>query len=508
MESSLLRRRLTPHCGEIMAAVLLIQPPLDVLSYFMQHYGSTAITTALRMAMLVAVTLLGFAISRRRKAYIACFAVIGAFWLLHALNCLRLGYSDPMGDIAEYFKLIQFPLWTLAFITMLQNRECLDMRAAGLLAANLLTVLLVILISYAVGMPGYTYVIPSRDVQVGVLGWFAIPNSQSAIVSILVLGTLLWAYCQERLWLFCSVCLPGFGLLYLTGTRLAYYSAIIMALGLIVLALISGGRGRLYCIPLVVMIALFIGFKDVSIMEYRQSLSQDSFDLYQKPTDEIMGNDKDYEYSGGDVPPEILDKITRVYEDVYSLQSFAQKPLLGDLLDRFGTDRVMKSYNYTTKASVLYDVRVKKVKVTSLLWGEGDLLTRLLGFEASSVHLNGTNYDPENDFPALLFYCGYLGCGLYVCFAGYFLAAAAWHCIKNLRQLREVLTVPLGSWSMIMVLGLGAAQFSGQVLRKPSVTVYISLAAAQLYLLIHTSTKLHARFERRSGLTIKQRPVK
>ena len=197
-----------------------------------------------------------------------------------------------------------------------------------------------------------------------------------------------------------------------------------------------------------------------------------------------------------------------MYEDVYSRQSFAQKPLLGDLLDRFGTDRVMKSYNYTTKASVLYDVRVKKLNVTSLLWEEGDFLTRLLGFEASSVHLNGTNYDPENDFPALLFYCGYLGCGLYVCFAGYFLAAAAWHCIKNLHQLPEVLTVPLGAWSMIMVLGLGAAQFSGQVLRKPSVTVYISLAAAQLYLLIHTSTKLHARFERRRGLTIKQRPVK
>ncbi len=504
MESSILRRR----SGEAMAAILLIQPPLDVLSYFMQHYGSTAITTALRMAMLVAVTLLGFAMSRRKRAYAVCFGVIGAFWLLHALNCLRIGYKDPMGDIAEYFKLIQFPLWTLSFITLLESREGLDMRAAGLMAANLSTVLLVILISYAAGMPAYTYAIPSRDVQVGVLGWFAIPNSQSAIVSMLVLGTLLWAYRSERLWLFPIACIPGFGLLYFTGTRLAYFSAIIMALGFCVLLLIEGGRRRLLCIPLILVTALFIGFKDLSIMEYRQSLSRDSFGLYQEPTDEIMGDDKGYEYEGGEVPPEILEKITRVYEEIYSGRSFADKPLLGDLLDRFGTERVVKSYDYETKASVLYDVRVKKLKVTSLLWEEGDALTRLLGFEASSVHLNGTNYDPENDFPALLFYCGYLGFGLYVCFAGYFILSAAWRCIRNIRRLPEVLTVPMGVWAMMMVLGLGAAQFSGQVLRKPSVTVYISLAAAELYLLLHAGTKLRARVERRRGLTIKERPVK
>lgn len=508
MESTQLRTRLTLRSGEALAAILLVQPLLDVLSYFMQLCGSTAVTTALRMAMLVAVSLLGFAISERKRAYIVCYSVAAAFWLLHALNCLRLGYADPVGDAAEYFKLIQFPLWTLSFITLMNCREGLDLRAAGLMAANLGTVLLVILVSYAVGMPAYTYSIPARDVEVGLLGWFAIPNSQSAIVSMLVLGALLWAYSSERLWLFAGVCVPGFGLLYFTGTRLAYYSAIIMALGFGVLALIAGGRMRLCCIPLILAVALFIGFKDMSIMEYRQSLSQDSFNIYQEPTDEIMGDDKDYVYAGGEVPPEILEKITRVYEEIYSQQSFADKPLLGDLLERFGTRRVMESYKYTTKASVLYDARVKKLKLTSMLWEDGDLLSRLLGFEASSVVLNDTNYDPENDFPALLYYCGYLGCGLYVCFAGYFLLGAAWRCLKNLRRLREALTVPLGAWAMMMVLGLGAAQFSGQVLRKPSVTVYISLAAAGLYVLLHGSPKLRARYERRSGLTIKQSPVK
>lgn len=510
MKTSNLQEGLAPRAGELLAAILLIQPLLDVLSYFMQQFGSTAFTTALRMALLVAVSLLGFGLSGRKKPYLICFGAIGGFWLLHSLNCLRLGYADPVGDAAEYCKLIQFPLWTLSFVTLLQCREDIETRAAGLLAVNLGTVLLVIALSYAAGMPAYTYDIPSRDVKIGLLGWFAIPNTQSAIVSMLVIGALLWAYSTGRLWVFCVACVPGFGLLYFTGTRLAYYSALIMALGFFVLVLIPGGRMRLCCVPLLIAIALFIGFKGASIMEYRQTLTADSFRVYQEPADEIMGEDRDYEYQGGEVPPEIKEKIAMVYEDVYGGLSFAGTPLLGDLLDRFGVQRVMEAYGYTTKASTLYSARPKKLTVASLVMEEQDFVTRLLGLEASSVVLNGTNYDPENDFPALICYYGYLGTGLYVCFAGYFILAAARSFLKGLRSPERAWLVGLGAWTMMLVLGLGSAQFSGQVLRKPSATVYMSLAAAQLYLLVnapaHGKPRVH--FERRAGLTIKQSPVK
>ena len=38
-----LKTRLTAYTGEFMAALLLIQPLLDVLSYFMQEHGSTVV---------------------------------------------------------------------------------------------------------------------------------------------------------------------------------------------------------------------------------------------------------------------------------------------------------------------------------------------------------------------------------------------------------------------------------------------------------------------------------
>lgn len=82
--------------------------------------------------------------------------------MLHMLSCLRLGYQDPVGDAAEYLKLVQFPLWTLSFVTFFRQRRNLDYRVAGLLAVNVGLILLVIALSYAVGQPVYTYDYPER----------------------------------------------------------------------------------------------------------------------------------------------------------------------------------------------------------------------------------------------------------------------------------------------------------------------------------------------------------
>lgn len=506
MDISSLRDKLTRRSGGFLFAVLVLQPLMDVLSFFAAANGSTVLAGALRTVMLFTVCLYGLCVSDKKRVYLIFYGIIGGFWILHMLNCFRLGYLEPVRDCGEYLKLVQFPLWTLAFINLLQHSDGLS--CDTLLTGNFGIVLAVIVLSFATGTPAYTYDIPSRGVKVGLLGWFSTPNTQSAIVSMLVIAALLWAYSSSRFWLFCATCVPGFGLLYFTGTRLTYYSAIIIALGFCVLVFIPGGKMRLCCVPLLVVIALFIGFKGSSIMEYRQTLTADSFRIYQEPTDEIMGDDKDYEYEGGEIPPEIREKITRVYEDVYGGLSFAGTPLLGDLLDRFGTEQVMAAYNYSTKASDLYSVRPKKLTVVSLLMEEQDPITRALGLEASSVFINGTSYDPENDFPALLFYYGYLGTALYVCFAGYFILTAAWSFLKGLRSPDRARLVSLGAWAMVLVLGLGAAQFSGQVLRKPSATVYISLAAAEIYMLTHNNPRLRARYERRQGLTIKQSPVK
>lgn len=501
MDTAKLKSKLSNNTGELAAALLIVQPLLDVLSYFMRQLGSTTVTTALRTALLFAVGLLGFWLSRRKKAYFIFFGVAGGFWLLHALNCLRLGYMDPVGDLAEYLKLVQFPLWTLCFLTFLREKPSLDLQAAGLLAANFAIILLVIALSFLTGRPEYTY----ANIQVGILGWFAVPTAQSAIVTMLSIGLLLWAFRTERLWIFSCGALVGFGLLYLTATRLTYYSAIIIAAGFLALILISG-RQRLCCIPLCVALVLLVLAMNHSPMTLRRSIASESYEVYQAQTDRIMGSDKDFVYSGEPLEPALEQKLRRVYEEVYTQRDAAGQPLLGDLLERFGTERVMEAYNYSTQAKTLYHTRTKKLTVLRLTWDAQDMLTKILGFEYGNSVINGNTYDAENDFPALLCYYGWLGAGLYCCFAGGIVLLALAGALKNLRHLRQYATPELIAYSMMFALGFGAAQFSGNVMRRPSVTVYLSLAAAQIFYAAcgESQGKLFARYERRPAVTMKK----
>lgn len=478
MAEHTIKGRLSFFSGEFMAAVLLIQPLLDVLSFFVQDSGFTAVTTALRMVMLAAVSLYGFAVSDRRQLYAACYAVVGGFWLLHMLNCWRTGYVQPVGDTAEYLKLVQFPLWTLAFVTFLQKQEGLDYQMLSVLVVNFAVILLVIGLSFLFGPRVYTYSYPERNVQIGFLGWFAVPNAQSAILCLLAAAVLLWGLRTERLWVFCLCSVVSMGLLYFTGTRLTYYSAILLAAAFFVLILLCR-KPYLYCVPLLVLLVALIACKGVSPMEQRQAVTATSATVYQEKIDAIMGEDKDFVHQPGEeIPPAVLEKIERVYQDIYGQKGVYHEPLLEDLLERFGLERVMEEMDYTISPQVLNNSRSRKLTAMHMVWEEQDFLTRLLGMEYDKSRVGERNYDPENDFPALLYKVGYLGTALYCCFV---LGILLYGAMAFFRRFPTLFTAEFATAVIMFVLMLGSAQFSGQVLRRPNITVYGSLSAAIIY---------------------------
>lgn len=476
-----LERQKTPfRAGEVMAALLLVQPLLDVLSYFMQEAGTTAFTTALRMVLLAAVSLYGFVITDRKKPVLALYAVALAFWVIHMIGCFRQGYQDPVGDAAEYLKLLQFPLWTAAFSAMLRQGQDLDRRAVACLVGDFLLILFIIALSFGLGMPVYTYDYPDRGIQLGILGWFGVANAQSAIVLVLGAPLLLWGYRSGKLWVFTLCAAGGFSLLYFTGTRLTYFGAILLAGGFFVLVLL--GRKRwVFCLPLAVALALLVAFQGMSPMAARQAMSVDSYSYYEELTQQYLGEDSDFVYQEGEeIPPEILEKIRALYTEVYGKRGIYNTMLLGDLIQEFGVDRVMEEYGYTVDGELLYDVRDKKLHALHLVWEDQDLFTHLFGFEYAKAQIGVTNYDPENDFPALRYFYGYVGAALYVGYCLYFPLLALWHLVRKLRSFFSYPWVEAGTYLAMLAFGFGAAQFSGQVLRKPSVTVYLSLAAALL----------------------------
>ena len=117
-------------------------------------------------------------------------------------------------------------------------------------------------------------------------------------------------------------------------------------------------------------------------------------------------------------------------------------------------------------------------KSQSLLWQqECDWLTHLVGFEVSQIGFDGT-HDLENDWPALFFYYGYVGFALYVGFVLFFLFRIA-------RRLREdfkgSLTAENFTLALVLALQLGLAQFSGALVRRPNVSIYLALILALIW---------------------------
>lgn len=478
-----IKDRLCGYVKEFMLALLLIQPLLDVASYFMLNYGSTTFTTGLRFVLLFTVSLYGFGISEQKKKYGILYCVITIFWIIHMLNCMRYGYQNPMGDFAEFLKLIQMPLWTASFITFFHHSKDLDLRVFGFIAANFGTILAVILISYLFGHPAYTYDFSDRNVQIGILGWFGVANTQSAVLVMLVPFLLLWAFRKENLMFFSLTCLCGLGLLYLTGTRLTYYGALIIAAAFLGVILLNYRDEIRFCFPLLISLILLLALQGVSPMAQRQALTAESQQIYQEKTDAVMGEDRDFHYKKGEeISPEILEKMKKLYTEVYGGAGVYGNSLLGELINRFGVEKVMEVYNYSIAPKDLYNLRLKRANCVKLIREEHGFITGLFGFEYQRVSIDGVIFDPENDFPAMLAYYGWVGTLLYIGMLLYFVFLV----VRELfNDLFGFLTMETAAAGISLLLGLGAAQLSGQVLRKPSAVIYLALSAALLYTLVY-----------------------
>ena len=68
-----------------MMALILLQPVLDILSFWQDQAGAdNTLTLALRFGMLLVVALAGFCLSGRKRIYVALAFVLLGFGLCHA----------------------------------------------------------------------------------------------------------------------------------------------------------------------------------------------------------------------------------------------------------------------------------------------------------------------------------------------------------------------------------------------------------------------------------------
>ena len=177
-----------------MMALILLQPVLDILSFWQDQAGAdNTLTLALRFGMLLVVALAGFCLSGRKRIYVALAFVLLGFGLCHAAAVIQVdlqtlpgereatGFWMLLSDFANYVRVAQIPVFTLCFITFLKRS---GEKGFAAIERSFLLVLLIVaaveVVSVLTGTNPYTY--PNKSL--GILGWFYFANSQSAILSI------------------------------------------------------------------------------------------------------------------------------------------------------------------------------------------------------------------------------------------------------------------------------------------------------------------------------------
>ena len=166
--------------------------------------------------------------------------------------------------------------------------------------------------------------------------------------------------------------------------------------------------------------------------------------------------------------------VMKVFEDYYFKVIWW---ILPDMFDRFTFEEILTKYKFTTDPVTLIDTRVMKTTYASLMWDKCDLPTRLVGFDVSDIWYTG-GCDLENDWPAILFYYGYIGLAAYAAFVLYFF----WLMIKRMRlDFKSGFTSDNFILLLTIVLFVSLAQFSGSVLRRPNVSIYMSVVLGLIY---------------------------
>lgn len=470
------KRVLKAYAHIFVAVLLVLQPIMDVLSYWFQILNlSSAITLVLRMVVLMIACLWGFCISERKWIYWTALLVMGAIYGGHVFACLQVGFVNPITDCANYVRVVQMPLLVLVFSTCLkENRKSYSWILKGAVA-SLGVIFTVELLSVLTNTDPHVY--GNR----GIMGWFNNTNSQSAILSIVVPFAMLWFLRKvgaekqtKSYFLFAGIALIGYLLLFFFGTRLAYAAIFGITLGFVVSILIAARHLWRYAVVLLLLAAVFAGIYPFSVM-YRH---QQSYKTIQKDRQEVINQAIEGEVEDllGTIQQEEIEEAQ--YHQVVEALTPIYMAYMKDFVKIFGLEETMKMYNFTTDTFVFTDARQKKIKFAQAIMEESPVSAQIFGVEYARFTVGETVYDVENDFHGIFFLYGWTGIIAYVSFVLYFLGLIVWALWKDFRK---YFTLEAATCGISLILCLVHAFFTAGVLRRPNASVYLSLLLALVY---------------------------
>ena len=315
-----------------------------------------------------------------------------------------------------------------------------------------------------------------RDYKIGYTGWFANANSQSIILISMAPFIIYYAIKKKnKIGIIFSMLTVTLVLLS-NGTTAGYLSVFVIFAGFAVFftfdLLIKKGRkckGNLAMIAACLAVIVLSGV----IYPYTPKYAMDTYDTYKREEENVKIAEKQKEIIKEDdtltleeilSDPKMKQDLIDMYED----------ELNPKLVAKYGAERVLEQYGWMPDSYTLADVRMQKRINAKLVWEDSNLLTKFFGIEFTEME----DYDLENDYPAIFYYYGYVGFGLYIIFLAYFIFLIIKTVVINFKNSFFFFNFAL---AITYVLQLGLAQFSGAILRRPNASIYMSLIIGLIY---------------------------
>lgn len=455
--------------------LIVCQPILDIIAYFQYDNVIGSMAGYIRMILMCIIPIGILLKTDKKKSFIIWMSIIGIYCLLHIVNGFRVGYVSIFEDVSYLARVVQMPILAISFMYFYDIDQGKQLKKLPkTFYFNCLLIFVTMCIAHLTNTAQFTY----NDYQYGLLGWFANANSQSIIIVSLIPISIYYALkSKNKIFISCTILFTWF-LMFSNGTKAAYYAIYIIFFGYLVFLIfeyfIHRKDGRKF--PLFVTgFLLVMAITSVLAYPYSPRYQMDDNSSSARVKDqEVM--DKDMtdlvkKNNNQKITVDIIKSDEKVRKEIVEYYT----PLLDkDLIAVFGAETVLEKYGWLPDSIDITDMRLKKRIYSELLWEESDSITKFVGFEYTKID----GFDLENDYPAIFYYYGYIGFGLYILFLAYFVFIVIRSCIKDFKGSMNAF-----NFACILTLGLqvGLAQLSGAILRRPNASIYLSIILALLY---------------------------
>lgn len=463
--------------------IIVLQPILDILSYFQTIKFGNSLTWIIRIVFLGIIFLETFIKCKEKKKYIMCLLPMVIYGLLHLINLKRLDMLYLIPEV-KYFI---FTFQTVAIAIMLifyvkENSWQKQKIKKGLVIASFIMIFSIFL-AYVTNTYQPTYVDSSGTY--GIIGWFSSANTSSMVLCALVPFLLYYFFVKKNPYVYGIVSAICFLCLYTNGTRSCYYTLVLVLFVLIFNGICSKKLDKRYVKigMTVILFVLSIYFYGHSFTSSRENDVEGTATDFKNVIDNIQKDPAMHEKPNDD--PVVID---------YDHIDFANKKMLvailnssyiyADLIKNHGSDAVIYALRENLTVADLSDNRLCKVVNARVYYDKSDVGTKLLGFGYGVIDKD--SLDLENDLKAIFYYYGYIGFTMYIAYLGYFLVKMIRYFFKHFVVIRDPEFIILG---FMLVLLVFAGEYSGAFLRKSNANIYLSMYLVLIYFKCYKNAK-------------------